>query len=84
MIKKASSNGVVITHVTECKRKGVIILSQNKKCYTVAEVQSILGISRQSVYQLIYQKQFKTVLLGQKYRIVKASFDAWLDGKENP
>ena len=82
MIKKASRNGEPETDGTDNRAKGVIVLDQNKKCYTVAEVQKILGISRQAVYQLIYQKKFKTVLLDRKYRIVKASFDAWLDGEK--
>ena len=82
MIKRASRNGESETDGTNHRAKGVIVLDQNKKCYTVAEVQKILGISRQAVYQLIYQEKFKTVLLDRKYRIVKASFDAWLDGEK--
>lgn len=82
MIKRASRNGELPAHGTDKDMKGGITLDQNKKCYTVAEVQNILGISRQAVYQLIYQKKFKTVLLDRKYRIVKASFDAWLDGEK--
>ena len=57
-------------------------MGNNKKTYTVAEVQAILGIRRQAVYRLIYEKKFMAVLLDRKYRIIKSSFDAWLDGEE--
>lgn len=54
---------------------------KQKGSYTVAEVQKILGISRPAVYALIGQHLFRTVMLDNQYRIVKSSFDAWLDGK---
>lgn len=51
----------------------------NKKSYSVAEVQQILGISRQTVYNLIKQNKFQSVHKGRGIRIIKSSFDAWLD-----
>lgn len=54
---------------------------KRKNSYTVAEVQEILGISRPSVYALIGQNLFRTVMLDNQYRIVKSSFDSWLDGE---
>ena len=54
---------------------------KRKGSYTVAEAQKILGISRQAVYALIGQQLFQTVRLDNQYRIIKSSFDAWLDGE---
>ena len=48
-----------------------IPISTDKRCYTVAELQKMLGISRGSVYQLL-----KTAI-----RISKQSFDEWLNGQ---
>ena len=50
-----------------------------KRCYTVKELQEILGVSRPSVYELLKRKEFKWVLVGGKYLISKKSFDEWLD-----
>ena len=51
-----------------------------KRCYTVEELQGILGISRGSVYELLKRKEFKWFQIGGgRYRISKNSFDAWLD-----
>ena len=51
----------------------------NKRCYTVKELQEILQISRPAVYDLLKRNEFKWVIVGGKYRISKKSFDAWLD-----
>ena len=53
-----------------------------KRCYSVKEVQEMLGVSKPSVYELLKRKEFKWVLVGGKYLISKKSFDAWLDGAE--
>ena len=53
-----------------------------KRSYSVEEVQKILSIRRQSVYKLIYQGCFKAVKLSRGYRIVKSSFDEWLDNEQ--
>lgn len=52
-----------------------------KKSYSVEEVQEILGITRQTVYKLIKQGCFQAVRLENGYRIIKASFDKWLDNE---
>ena len=39
----------------------------------------MLGIARQTVYKLINQGCFKAVKVEKGYRIVKSSFDKWLD-----
>lgn len=55
-----------------------------KRCYTVAEIQEILGVGRQSVYSLLKRKEFSWVQLDSGiYRISKVSFDQWLDRQEN-
>ena len=50
-----------------------------KRCYSVQELQQILGVSRPSVYELLKQNLFSWVMVGGKYRISKQSFDDWLD-----
>ena len=52
-----------------------------KKSYSVEEVQAILGITRQTVYKLIKQGCFQAVMLETGYRIIKTSFDKWLDNE---
>ena len=53
-----------------------------KRCYTVKDLQEILGVSRPSVYDLLKKNEFRWILVGVKYRISKKSFDAWLDENE--
>ena len=53
-----------------------------KRCYTVKDLQEILGVSRPSVYDLLKKNEFRLILVGGKYRISKKSFDAWLDENE--
>ena len=49
-----------------------------KRCYTVKEIQEILGISRPTVYELLKKNEFRWIQIGTKYRISKKSFDGWL------
>jgi excisionase family DNA binding protein len=58
---------------------GVSNAVPNKKSYSVAEIQQILGISRPTAYNLIRQNYFQSVRVGSSIRIIKSSFDAWLD-----
>lgn len=53
--------------------------SFNKGSYSVEEVQYMLGVARQTVYKLIKRGCFKAVKLENGYRIIKSSFDEWLD-----
>ena len=52
-----------------------------KRCYTVKEVQEMLGISRPTVYELLKKNEFRWIQIGNKYRISKKSLDEWLDQK---
>ena len=52
-----------------------------KRCYTVKEVQEMLGISRPTVDELSKKNEFRGIQIGNKYRISKKSFDEWLDQK---
>ena len=51
-----------------------------KRCYTVKELQEILGVSRPTIYNLLKKNEFRWIQLdGGKYRISKKSIDDWLD-----
>lgn len=50
-----------------------------KRCYSVKELQEMLGVSRPSIYELLKKNEFRWILVGGKYRISKKSFDEWLD-----
>ena len=52
---------------------------EEKRCYSVKELQVILGISRPTVYDLLKKNEFRWIQIGTKYRISKKSFDEWLD-----
>lgn len=58
-----------------------IVSTQEKRCYTVKELQEILGISRPTVYELLKKNEFRWIQIGTKYCISKKSFDEWLDQK---
>ena len=51
------------------------------RCYTVKELQVILGINRPTVYELLKRNEFKWFMIGTKYRIPKIGFDEWLNNK---
>lgn len=53
---------------------------REKRCYSVRDLQEILGISKPAVYELIKRKEFHWVMIGGRYKISKRSFDEWLDG----
>lgn len=54
-----------------------------KTLYTTAEIADILQITRQTAYQLIHKDLFKSIKTDKGYRIVKSSFDEWLDDTQN-
>lgn len=59
--------------------------AQEKRTYTIVEIQDILGISRVTAYALVKKGLFHSVRIGSSIRVSKRSFDAWLDniGKED-
>ena len=57
----------------------ITVNKAEKRCYTVKEIQDILGISRPTVYELLKKNEFRWIQIGTKYRISKKSFDGWLD-----
>ena len=50
----------------------------NKKVYTVDEIQDILGIGLSTTYKLIKANKFHHVKVGHRVLVSKPSFDAWL------
>ncbi len=54
-----------------------------KTLYTTAEIADILQITRQTAYQLIHKDLFKSIKTDKGYRIVKSSFDEWLDNTKD-
>ena len=57
----------------------ITVNKAEQRCYTVKEIQEILGISRPTVYELLKKNEFRWIQIGTKYRISKKSFDGWLD-----
>lgn len=58
---------------------GIANNTSEKRCYTVKELQEILGISRPTVYELLKMEVFSWIKIGTTYRISKNSFDKWFD-----
>lgn len=46
--------------------------------YSVREIQVMLGISRCKAYRLIRENKFRTIQIGRTYKVIKQSFDEWL------
>lgn len=61
------------------KLNGASKAAPNKRSYKVSEIQQILGVSRPTVYKMIKQNKFQCVRLNSGIRILKDSFDIWLD-----
>lgn len=53
--------------------------SSGNRCYTVQDLQDILGVGRKSVYSLLKRKEFRWIRVGAVYMIPKKSFDEWLE-----
>ena len=59
--------------------------SSENPCYTVQDLQDILGVGRKSVYSLLKRNEFRWIRVGAVYRIPKKSFDEWLaSGNSEP
>ena len=50
---------------------------KDKFTYLPKEIQNILGVSHNTMYKLIRDKKFHSVVIGKDYRISKKSFDKW-------
>ena len=48
---------------------------------TPAEISGLLGISRNTVYELLHSKDFPAFRIGKQYRVSRARFMAWLNGE---
>ena len=53
--------------------------SSGNRCYTVQDLQDILGVGSKSVYSLLKRNEFRWIQVGAVYRIPKKSFDEWLE-----
>ena len=57
--------------------------SSGNRCYTVQDLQDILGVGRKSVYGLLKRNEFRWIKVGAVYRIPKKSFDEWLESRNS-
>ena len=48
---------------------------------TPLDIAAVLGISRNTAYELVHSKVFPAFRVGKQYRISKTRFLAWLDGE---
>ena len=58
------------------------VAQMEKRIYTIAEIQNILGVSKTIAYNLVKSGIFHIVKVGGQYRVPKKSFDAWLEGQD--
>lgn len=49
-----------------------------KQCYSIEDIELVLGISRPTVMKLLKKNEFRWFKIGAVYRISKSSFDEWL------
>ena len=56
---------------------GITNNTSEKRCYTVKELQEILGISRPTVYELLKMEVFSWVKIGTTYRICSSAGMRW-------
>ena len=48
---------------------------------TPAEISGLLGISRNTAYELLHSKDFPAFRIGKQYRVSRERFVAWLNGE---
>lgn len=46
---------------------------------TVMDVAEVMGISRNSAYDLVHAEGFPKIIVGKMYRIPKVRFEQWLN-----
>lgn len=66
----------------EINESDVRRVAEEKRTYTVKEIQEILHVSRPTAYNLVKKGLFHTVQVGRYIRISKKSFDEWLDSQD--
>lgn len=49
------------------------------RTYTVDDIAAILNIGRSSAYQLVKEGHFRSIRIGNSIRILKLSFEDWLE-----
>lgn len=59
-----------LNYQTEPKKNG---------CYTTREISQMLGIGMEAARNLIHSHQFESIRLPNEFRVLKSSFDAWLE-----
>ena len=48
---------------------------------TPAEISGLLGISRNTAYELLHSKDFPAFRIGKQYRVSRERFLTWLDSE---
>ena len=48
---------------------------------TPAEISGLLGISRNTAYELLHSKDFPAFRIGKQYRVSRERFVTWLNGE---
>ena len=54
-----------------------------RKTYTVPEIAVILGVGKNQAYDLCKSNQFKIIKVGRTVKVVRQSFESWLNGGES-
>lgn len=52
------------------------------RTYTVEEIAAMLGIGRTTAYQLVREQHFRSIRIGNTIRVLKLSFEDWLENSE--
>lgn len=45
----------------------------------VQDIAGVLGVSKNTVYELVHSKDFPKITIGKQYRVPREKFIAWLD-----
>lgn len=45
----------------------------------VQDIAGVLGVSKNTVYELVHSKDFPKITIGKQYRVPREKFLAWLD-----
>lgn len=46
----------------------------------VSEIMAVLGISRNTAYELLHSESFPAFTIGKQYRVQRQKFVEWIDG----